>query len=108
MSSKEEDPLTDRENMHLIRKQKYGYTDDREDNNKTPSLSARDEEKEFAKILLKSMQYIAREIKEMRMDRYKESPKGFNMVKALTFLITGVINQCSSKKFPNTLQCLHS
>ena len=35
------------------------------------------DEKEFPKLLLQNMQDIAREIMEMRMERHKESPRGF-------------------------------
>ena len=77
MSSEEGDPLTDREKRYLRRRNyKYDYIDDKEDKGKTP-LSGEDEEKEFPKLLLRTMQDIAKEIKEMRMDRHKESPKGF-------------------------------
>ena len=56
----------------------FDYTNDQEDKSKTPLSRGEDEEKEFPKILLRAMQDIAREIKEMRMDRHKESPKGFH------------------------------
>ena len=63
--------------MYLRRRNwKYDYTDDKEDKVKTP-LSKGYEEKEYPKLLLRTMQDIAREIKDMRMDRHKESPKGF-------------------------------
>ena len=78
MSSEEGDPLIDREKRYLRRiNQKFDYTDDKEDKGKTP-LSGEDEEKDFPNILLRAMQYIATEIKEMRMDRYKKYPKGFH------------------------------
>ena len=35
------------------------------------------DENEFPKILLQTMQNIAREIKEMRMERHKETPRMF-------------------------------
>ena len=74
MSSEEGDPLTNREKRHLRRmNRKFDYTNDKEDKGKTP-LSGEDEEKEFPKILLRTMQAIAREINEMMIDRYKESP----------------------------------
>ena len=77
MSSEEGDPLTDREKRYMRRRnQKFDYTNDKEDKGKTP-LSGEDEEKEYPKLLLRTMQEISREIKEIRMDRYKESPKGF-------------------------------
>ena len=77
MSSEEGDPLTDREKRYLGRRhRKFDYIDDKEDKGKTP-LSREDEVKEYPKLLLRIMQDIAKEIKEMSMDRYKESPKGF-------------------------------
>ena len=77
MSSEEGYPLTNREKRYLkIRHWKFDYENGKEDKGKTPLLGEY-EEKEFAKIILKGMQDIAREIKEMRMDRYKEFPKGF-------------------------------
>ena len=76
MSSEEGDPLTDRERRYLRRNQKYDYTYDKEDKGKTP-LSGEEDDKEFPKLLLRTMQEIVREIKDMRMDRHKESPKWF-------------------------------
>ena len=79
MSFEEGDPLTDRDNRYQRRRhQKFDYTNDKEDKGKTPLSRGEYEEKEFPKILLKATKKIAREIKEMRMDRYKESPKGFH------------------------------
>ena len=77
MSSKEEEPLTDRENRYLkrIKKKKFDYTNDNEDKGKAPLSGGEDEEKDFPKILLITMQDLAREIKEMKMDKIKESPK---------------------------------
>ena len=77
MSFEEGDPLTDREKRYQRRIQrKFDYKNDKEEKEKTPLSRGEDEEKEFPNILLKAMQDIYREIKEMRMDRYKESPKG--------------------------------
>ena len=77
MSSEERDTFTDRKKRHLkIMNQKFDGTNDKEDKGKPP-LSGGDEEKEYPKLILRTMQDIAREIKEMRMDRYKESHKGF-------------------------------
>ena len=70
MSSKEGDPFIYREKRYLERNQKYDYIDDKEDKGKT-LLSRESEEKEFPKLLLRTMQDIAREIKEMMMDRHK-------------------------------------
>ena len=69
----------DRERRYKRRRhQKFDYINDKEDKGKTPLSGGEDEEKEFPKILLRAMQDIAREIKEMRMDIFKESPKGFH------------------------------
>ena len=80
MSSKEEEPLTDREKRYLKRRQKkFYYKNDNEDKGKAPVSRSEEEEKDFPKILLRAMQDISREIKEMRFDRIKESPKGFHL-----------------------------
>ena len=80
MSSEEEEPLTDRENMYLkgIQK-KFDYTNDNEDNGKAPASGSDEEGKDFSKILLRAMQDLAREIKEMRLEKIKESPKKFHL-----------------------------
>ena len=76
MSSEEGYHLTDREKRYQRRiHQNFDYTNDKEDNCKTPVSGGEDEEKEFPNLLLKYMQDISREIKEIRMNRYKESPK---------------------------------
>ena len=76
MSYEEGDPLTDNEKRYQRRRnQKFDYINDKEDKGKTPLFGGEDEEKEFPKILLRAMKDIAREIKDIRMDRYKESPK---------------------------------
>ena len=81
MSLEEEEPLTDREKRYLKRKQnkKFDYTTDNEDNGKALYSRSEEEEKDFPKILLRAMQDLAREIKEMRLDIIKESPKGFHL-----------------------------
>ena len=77
MSSEEGDPLTDTEKRYLRRRnRKFVYTNDKEDKGKPPLLGE-DEEKEYPKLLIRTMQDIAREIKDMRIDIHKESPKGF-------------------------------
>ena len=79
MSSKEEEPLTDREERYLKRRhKKFDHTNDDKDKGKAPESGSDEDGKEFAKTLLKSMQDLAREIKEMRMERIKESPKIFH------------------------------
>ena len=80
MSSKEEEPLTDREKRHLKRRQKkFCYTNDDKDKGKTLKSGSDEEGKDFAKILLRAMQDLAREIKEMILDIIKESPKRFHL-----------------------------
>ena len=81
MSYEEEEPLTDREKRYLkrIHKKKFDYTNDNEDKGKAPVSGSEEEEKDFPKILLRAMQDISREIKELRMDIIKESPKGFHI-----------------------------
>ena len=81
MSSKEEETLTDREKRYLkrIQKKKFDYTNDNEDKGKAPKSGSEEEEKDFPKILLRAMQDLAREIKEMRLEIIKESPKGFHL-----------------------------
>ena len=60
MSSEEGDPLTYREKRYLRRRNwKFDYTNDKEDKGKTPLLGD-DEEKEYPKIFLKTMQDIYR------------------------------------------------
>ena len=61
MSYEEGEPVTDREKRYLRRNWKYDYTDDKEDKGKTP-LSRGYEEKDFPKLLLRTMHEIAREI----------------------------------------------
>ena len=79
MSSEQGEPLSDREKRYLKRRYKNcDYTNDSEDKGKSPLSGGEDEEKDFPKILLRAMQDIAREIKEIRMDRIKESPRGFH------------------------------
>ena len=79
MSSEEGENVTDREQRYQRRRnRKFDYIDEKEDKGKTPISGGEDEEKEFPKILLRAMQDISRKIKEMRMDRVKESPKGFH------------------------------
>ena len=72
MSSEEEEPLTDRDKKYLKRiHKKFDYTNDNEDKGKAPFSGGEDEDKDCPEILLRAMQDLAREIKEMRMDRIK-------------------------------------
>ena len=80
MSSKDEEPLINRVKRYLKRRQKkFDYTNDNEDKGKAPASGSEEEGKDFAKILLRAMQDLAREIKEMRLERIKESPKIFHL-----------------------------
>ena len=80
MSSKEEEPLTEKEKRYLKRRHKmFDYTNDNEDKGKAPISRGENEEKDFPKILLRAMQSLSRDIKDMRMHRVKESPTGFHL-----------------------------
>ena len=80
MASEDEEPLTDREKRYLKRRQKkFDYTNDNEDKGKSPISGSDEEGKDFAKILLRDMQDLSKEIKEMILDRIKESPKIFHL-----------------------------
>ena len=70
MSSEEEKHLTERGKRYINRNQRYDYTDPKADKVKTPIVGEMDG-KEFPKLLLQTMQDIAREIREMRMERHK-------------------------------------
>ena len=63
------------------RQKNFDYTNEDKEKSKTPEDgNGSDEEgKEFARNLLKTMQDLAREIKEMRIDRIKESPRRFHL-----------------------------
>ena len=65
-----EEPLTEREKSYLNRNQRYDYIDNKEDKGKT-LISGEVDDTEFPKHLLQTMHDIAREIKEMRMERHK-------------------------------------
>ena len=75
MYSEEGEPLTERKKRYN-RNQGYDQTNKKGDKGKTP-ISGETDEKEFPKLLLQDMQDIAQEIKEMRMEKHKESPRGF-------------------------------
>ena len=79
LHSEDEDPLSERERRYQNRSHiKYDYTtvelDKGQDKGKAPELNDKDKEaEEFAKTLLEAMQYLSKEIKEMRIDRMRES-----------------------------------
>ena len=79
MTSEEDEPLTNREKRFYNRIQKkFDYTNDDQDKGKAPETGSDKEGQEFARTLLVAIQDLAREIKEMRLDRLKESPRRFH------------------------------
>ena len=82
MSSEEGEHLTNKDQRYLRRRNKnFDYTNEDKYKGKTPEDgNGSDEEgKEFAKNILKAMQDLAREIKDMRIDKIKESPRIFHL-----------------------------
>ena len=74
----EYDPLTEREKRYQNRSHKeYDYTTDDpdkgQDKGKAPKAVNDKEVEEFAKTLLETMQDISKDMKEMRVDRMRES-----------------------------------
>ena len=79
MYTKKDEPITDKENRYLKRRQnKFDYTNDDQDKGKAPETGNDKEGEEFARTLLVAIKDLAREIKEMRMYRMKESPRIFH------------------------------
>ena len=81
LHSEDEDPLSERERRYQNRShRKYYYTtvdlDKDQDKGKAP-MNEKDEKdkevEEFSKTLLETMQNLSKEIKEMRVDRMRES-----------------------------------
>ena len=80
MFLEEDEPFTDIEKRYLrIREKKFDYTNDDQDKGKAPESGSDVEGKDLANILLKAMQDLARDIKEMRVERIKEYPKIFHL-----------------------------
>ena len=76
LHSEEDEPLTEREKRYQNRSHKnFDYTTEDQDKGKAPEAGSDKEGEEFARTLLVAMQDLAREIKEMRIDRLKESPR---------------------------------
>ena len=80
LHSKDEDPFSERERRYQnISHKNYDYTivdlEKGQDKGKAPeSVNDKDKEaKEFAKNILEAMKYLSKEIKEMRIDRMRES-----------------------------------
>ena len=79
MHSQEEEPLTEREKRYQnISQKNFGYTTEDEDKGKARETGSDKEGEEFAITLLVTMQDLAREIKEIRMERMRESPGRFH------------------------------
>ena len=72
LHSEEDEPLTERDKRYQNRSQKkFDYTTDDQDKGKAPK-TASDKEGEERNLLV-AMQDLAREIKEMILDRMRES-----------------------------------
>ena len=85
LHSEEEDPPTERERRYQIRiHKKYDPTTDGPDKGQEKGKAAEsvnDKEKdveEFVKNLLETMQDLSKEIKEMRVDKMRESLERFH------------------------------
>ena len=79
MTQKEDEPLIDREKRYRNRSQKkFDYTNDDQDKGKALETGSDKEGEEFARTLLVAMQDLAKEIKEMRLDKLKESLRSFD------------------------------
>ena len=57
---------------------KWCNTNDDQDKGKAPESGSDEDGKDFAKILLKGMQDLSREIKEIILEMIKESPMRFH------------------------------
>jgi len=80
LHSEEYDPLTKREKRYQNRShKKYDYTTEDQDKGKAPETASDKEGEEFARTLLVAMQDLAREIKDMRVDRMRESLGRFHL-----------------------------
>ena len=72
LHSEEDEPLTEREKRYQNRShKKFDCTTDDQDKGKAPETASDKEGEEFARTLLMAMQDLAKEIKEMRMDRMR-------------------------------------
>ena len=73
LHSEEYEPLTKREKRYQNRShKKYYYATEDQENGKALEIVSEKEGEEFARTLLVAMQDIAREIKDMRVDRMRE------------------------------------
>ena len=78
LQSEEDEPLTEREKRYQNwSHKKFDYTIDDQDKGKAPKTGSDQEGEEFERTLLEAMQDLPRDIKEMRMDKMKESPGRF-------------------------------
>ena len=109
MHSKDEDPLTERYQNRIHRKYEYTTEDlDRgQDKGKAP-VNEKDEKdkeaEEFAKTLLETMQNISKEIKEMRVDRMRESLRIFHQRESSDMSHFGTGQPVSLPQAPQTSQ----
>ena len=80
LHSEEDETLTEREKRYHNRShKKFDYTTDDQDKGKALETASDKEGEEFAINLLVAMQDIAKETKEMRMERMRESPGRFHL-----------------------------
>ena len=80
LNFEEDDPLTERERRYQNRShKKYDYTTEDQDKGKAPETTSDKEGEEFARTLLVAMQDLAREIKEMRVEKMREYPGRFQL-----------------------------
>ena len=110
MHSEDEDPLTERERRYqnIIHKN-YDYTtvdlDKGQDKGKAPKLNDKDKKaEEFEKTLLVTMQYLYKEIKEMRIDRMTESLGRFHQGESSDMSQFGIGQPVSLPQVPQTSQ----
>ena len=79
LNLEEDEPLTEREERYENRShKKFDYTTDDQDKGKAPKTASDKEGEEFARTLLVAMQYLDKEIKEMRMEIMREYPRIFH------------------------------
>ena len=83
----------------------YDCTTDDQDKDKSPETASDKEGEEFARTLLVAMQYISREIKEMRMGRMRESPGRFHPGESSDMYHNWTGQPVSQPQAPQAPQC---
>ena len=110
LHSEEEDPLTKRERRYQNRShKKYDYTTDDpnrgQDKGKAPETEKDKEAEEFEKNLFEAMQDLSKEIKEMRVDRMRESLGRFHQGESSDMSHFGTGQPVSLPHAPRASQC---